>query len=314
MHRLLTVGLVALPLVAAAGCGKPAHKPERIDTRQRAAPAILDGGRLVDVGGHKLYLDCAGSGAPTVVLEAGFGGSSENWRDTQRDLARTTRTCAYDRAGLGSSVGRPGVHDASDETRDLQQLLFSARIAPPYVLVGHSYGGLLTRLYAHAHPRDVAGVVQVDAVGRDATVRQLAKWPKSVQPEARAEVAKPVTDDVDVHSGEVLDSRVRSLGDVPLVVIAAGRHDDFGFLGPRVRRAEERLWSTMQSELAGLSSDSVLVVAKRSGHFVQRVDGQPEVVLRGVRAVVRAARRKERLPPCPRLFRGPAVSCPGFGG
>jgi pimeloyl-ACP methyl ester carboxylesterase len=85
--------------------------------------------------------------------------SAANWRDTQRDLARTTRTCAYDRAGLGSSVGRHGMQDTSDEIRDLQQLLLSAHIPPPYVLAGHSYGGLLTRLYADAHPRDVAGLV-----------------------------------------------------------------------------------------------------------------------------------------------------------
>ena len=113
------------------------------------------------------------------ILEAGFGGSSTDWRDVQPQLGRTTRTCAYDRAGLGSSVAMPGVHDADDEVRDLQQLLFSARIAPPYVLVGHSYGGLLSRLYAYEHPRDVAGMVLVDAMGRDMTARQLAIWPPS---------------------------------------------------------------------------------------------------------------------------------------
>ena len=244
------------------------------------------------------------------MLEAGFGGSSADWRDTQRDLARTTRTCAYDRAGLGSSVGRPGVHDASDEIRDLQQLLFSARIPPPYVLAGHSYGGLLTRLYAHAHPRDVAGLVLVDAVGRDATERQLAIWPKSIEPDARKEAAEPVTNDVDVRSSEALDARVRSLGDLPLVVIEAGRHEQlFGPDKTPLWRAEARLWSRMQSELARLSSDHVHVLARRSDHFVQRVDGQPQVVTGALRAVVRAAREKTRLASCASLFRGPAVRC-----
>jgi pimeloyl-ACP methyl ester carboxylesterase len=300
--------LVALPLLL-AGCGKHAP-PKRVDTRQHVAPAILGGGRLVDVGGHRLYLECAGSGSPTIVLEAGFGGSSGDWRDTQRDLARTTRTCAYDRAGLGSSVGQPGVHDASDDVRDLQQLLFAARIPPPYVLAGHSYGGLLTRLYAHARPRDVAGLVLVDAVGRNASERQLAIWPKSVEPDARKKAAEPVTDDVDVRSSEALDARVRSLGDLPLVVIEAGRHEQI--LGPDktpLWHAEARLWSRMQAELARLSSDHVLVLARRSDHFVQRIDGQPEVVARALRAVVRAAREKTRLAPCAKLFRGRAVRC-----
>jgi pimeloyl-ACP methyl ester carboxylesterase len=309
MNKLLTLGLVALPLWAAA-CGSQSPKPHRVDTRERLPPAIVDGGRLVDVGGHRLYVTCAGSGSPTIVLEAEFGGDSGDWRETQRDLARTTRTCAYDRAGLGSSVGRPGVHDASDEIRDLQQLLFSARIPPPYVLAGHSYGGLLTRLYAHAHPRDVAGLVLVDAPGRDATERQLAIWPKSVEPDARKEAAEPVVNGVDLRSSETLDARVRSLGDLPLVVIEAGHHEQiFGTDDTPLRRAEERLWSRMQSELAALSSDHVFVLARRSDHFVQRIDGQPEVVTGAVRAVVRAAREKTRLAPCADLFRGPAVRC-----
>jgi len=308
MNKLRGVALVALPLLA-WGCGKHTT-PQRVDTRDHAAPPIVEGGRLVDVGGHRLYLTCAGSGSPAIVLEAEFGGSSGDWRDTQRDLARTTRTCAYDRAGLGSSVARPGVHDASDEIRDLQQLLFAARIPPPYVLAGHSYGGLLTRLYAHARPRDVAGLVLVDALGRDATERELAIWPRSVEPEARAEAAEPVTNDVDVRASEALDARVRSLGDLPLVVIEAGRHEQlFGPDKTPLWRAEARLWSRMQTELARLSSDHVHVLARRSDHFVQRIDGQPQVVAGALRAVVRAAREKTRLPPCATIFRGPAVRC-----
>jgi len=308
MNKLCGVALVALPLLL-LGCGKHTT-PQRVDTRRHVAPAILDGGRLVDVGGHRLYVTCAGSGSPAVVLEAGFGGDSGDWRDTQRDLARTTRTCAYDRAGLGSSVGRPGVHDASDEIRDLQQLLFSARIPPPYVLAGHSYGGLLTRLYAHAHPRDVAGLVLVDSPGRDATERQLAIWPKSVEPDLRKEVAVPVTNDVDVRASEQLDARVRSLGDLPLVVIEAGRHEQiFGPDKTPLWHAEARLWSRMQAELARLSSDHVHVIALRSDHFVQRIDGQPRVVAEALRAVVRAAREKTRLPSCASIFHGPAVRC-----
>jgi alpha/beta hydrolase fold len=149
---------------------------------RRADPVLVGGGRLVDIGGRRLYLKCVGSGAPTVVLEAGFGGSSEDWRDVQRQLGRATRTCAYDRAGLGSSLPMPGVHDAGDEVRDLRRLLDAAHLERPYVLVGHSYGGLLVRLFAHSHPADVAGVVLLDAMGRDQTRRQLANWPEHDHP------------------------------------------------------------------------------------------------------------------------------------
>jgi pimeloyl-ACP methyl ester carboxylesterase len=309
MRPRLCVLVLAAIAVLGTGCGEQAPRmPKRVGL---TGGGLGNSGHLVAIGGGRsLYLACTGSGSPTIVLEAGFGGSSRHWGYVQPQLGRTARTCAYDRAGLGSSVGRPGVHDASDEVRDLQQLLFSARIPPPYVLAGHSYGGLLTRLYAHAHPRDVAGLVLVDAVGRNAAERQLAIWPKSVEPDARKEAAQPVTNDVDVRSSEALDARVRSLGDLPLIVIEAARHEQlFGPDKTPLWRAEARLWSRMQAELARLSSDHVHVLARRSDHFVQRIDGQPQVVTGALRAVVRAAREKTRLASCASLFRGPAVRC-----
>jgi pimeloyl-ACP methyl ester carboxylesterase len=303
--------LLALVLVSAlaVGCGGQ----EKAKTqRTAAAPVISGSGRLVAIGGGRsLYLDCVGSGSPTVVLEAGFGGSTGNWTDVQPKLGRTTRTCSYDRAGLGNSVARPGVHDAGDEIDDLQRLLDAARIEPPYVLVGHSYGGLLVRLFANAHPDDAAGVVLVDAVGaRDTTRRQLAIWPKSQAPARRREWAQPVVEGVDLRSSEALASKAPTLGDTPLVVITAGRRlDENADLPRRLLQAQERLWGTLQAELAGLSSDHAHVVALRSDHFVQRLDRQPGVVIGGVRAVVRAARGHARLPPCRQLFMGPGVRC-----
>jgi pimeloyl-ACP methyl ester carboxylesterase len=276
-----------------------------------AAPTHVDGGRMVDIGGGRsLYLKCLGSGRPTIVLEAGFGGTSDVWRDVHSQLGRHGRTCAYDRAGLGHSAPRPGVHDAGDETRDLQRLLAAARIPPPYVLVGHSYGGLLVRLFAHAHPNEVTGVVLVDAVGRDQMRRQLAIWPRSVFPDVRHELARPVRDGVDLAAGEALDRRVRSLGATPLAVVTAGRHDsEWGPAPRRLRHGLDRLWTAMQDELAALSSNRVHVVARHSDHFVQRFEGQPIVVIRAVDAVVHAAQTHARMPPCARVFACLAVRC-----
>jgi pimeloyl-ACP methyl ester carboxylesterase len=295
----------------AAGCGHETPKGDQTPTTRRGSPVIVGAGRLVDVGGHSLYVNCMGSGSPTVVLEAGFGGNSSNWRDVQPQLGQATRTCAYDRAGLGNSVATPGVHDAGDEIDDLQRLLDHAHIPPPYVLVGHSYGGLLARLFAHSHANETAGVVLVDAVGRDTIRRQLAIWPRSQAPTLRRAWAKPVFDRVDLRAGEALADRVRTLGQTPLAVVTAGRPDGgpLASLPPRLLRDEERLWMTMQAELAALSTDHVHGVALRSGHFVQRLDGQPLVVIQAVRAVVDASRDHTRLPPCQRLFTGPNVRC-----
>jgi pimeloyl-ACP methyl ester carboxylesterase len=204
----------------------------------------------------------------------------------------------------------PGVHDAADEIKDLQRLLERAGIAPPYVLVGHSYGGLLVRLFARAHPDQTAGVVLVDAMGRDQTRRQLALWPTAQAPARRRRWAQPVIDGLDLRSSEALASGIAALGDIPLVVITAGHRDAaWTDLPHRLVHAQERLRVKLQYELAALSPDHVHVVALRSGHFVQRLDGQPDVVIRAVRAVVQAKRSHTDLPPCPRLFSGPDVRC-----
>lgn len=117
-------------------------------------------------------------------------------------------------------------------------------------------------------------------------------------------------DGLDLKSTEAQARRIRTLGPTPLVVITAGQPDAaWRNLPPRLVRAQERLRGRMQNELAALSPDHVHVVALRSGHFVQRLDGQPDVVTRAVRAVVQAARGHRGLPSCRRVFRGSGVGC-----
>jgi pimeloyl-ACP methyl ester carboxylesterase len=149
--------VVGAALAMACGGHETATRGARQPTGWRTVPAVVGPGRLVPIGGGRtLYLKCDGTGSPTVILEAGFGLSSAEWGEVQPPLGRSTRTCAYDRAGLGDSLPIPGVHAAADETRDLHALLKHAGVAPPYILVGHSYGGLLVRLFAHAHPDQTA--------------------------------------------------------------------------------------------------------------------------------------------------------------
>jgi pimeloyl-ACP methyl ester carboxylesterase len=310
MVRRTLVVLLASALVSGCG-GHGAQSP----TAAKAPPirAVAGPGRLVPIGGGRsLFIHCVGSGSPTVVLEAGFGGDSHNWDVVQPQLGRITRTCAYDRAGLGNSVALPGIHDARAEIADLARLLGHARLAPPYVLVGHSYGGLLARLYARAHPGEVRGMVLVDSMGRDQTRRGLAIWPRNQARALRRGFARRVENGVDLAAGEALAARIRSLGDIPLAVVTAGILDAGMHGAPRpLVRNLYGLWTTMQDELAALSPDHVHVVALHSEHVVQGPGGQPAVVVRAVRAVVGAAREETRLPPCRTLFAGPGVRCRG---
>jgi pimeloyl-ACP methyl ester carboxylesterase len=130
----------------------------RRDARRYPPP-----GRLVDVGGHRLHLLEMGAGSPAVIFEAALGATSRSWALVQPEIARQARTVAYERAGFGWSDRGPEPRIASRIVEELRTLLGKAGVAPPYVLVGHSFGGLVVHLYAARYPQEVAGLVLVDA-------------------------------------------------------------------------------------------------------------------------------------------------------
>jgi len=119
-------------------------------------------GVLVNIGGHRLHLNCSGEGSPTIVLDAALGGSSLSWSLVQPAVSRQTRTCSYDRAGFGWSDAGPMPRTAARLAHELRVLLERAGIPAPFVLVGHSFGGLVMRTFASRYRTDVAGLVLVD--------------------------------------------------------------------------------------------------------------------------------------------------------
>ena len=119
-------------------------------------------GRLISIGTHRLHLHCAGDGQPTVVFDAALGASSLSWSLVHPEVARVTRACVYDRAGFGWSEAGPLPRTAGRIATELRQLLQSAGVPPPYVLVGHSFGGLVMRLFTARHRADVAGLVLIE--------------------------------------------------------------------------------------------------------------------------------------------------------
>jgi pimeloyl-ACP methyl ester carboxylesterase len=131
-------------------------------------------GRLVDVGGYSLHIYCTGEGnGPTVVVDAGNGDFSISWIGIQREVEKSARICTYDRAGYGWSDSSPHPRTASQMANELHQLLVNADVEPPYILVGHSLGGLTVRVYGSLYPDEVAGMILVDAGHED----QLQRLP-----------------------------------------------------------------------------------------------------------------------------------------
>src|SRR5215211_2968265 len=150
----LVVGLLALAVIGAI------YQVVATQIDQRTYPPP---GEMVDVGTHSLHINCIGQGSPKVILEAANFGMSAHWVRVQQQLAKTTRVCAYDRAGMGWSEPGPEPRDAKQISSELHTLLKGADTGGPYVLVGHSYGGLYARMYAARYPKQVAGVVLVDS-------------------------------------------------------------------------------------------------------------------------------------------------------
>jgi len=128
-------------------------------------------GQLVDVGGYKMHVYCVGQGSPTIILAAGMGDFSLIWAKVQPEVARFTRVCSYDRGGYGWSEPSPQPRTANTMAAELHTLLVNANIQGPYVLVGHSMGGMLVRVYAHNYPDKVAGLVLVDSAHEEGYIR-----------------------------------------------------------------------------------------------------------------------------------------------
>jgi pimeloyl-ACP methyl ester carboxylesterase len=225
-------------------------------TNQQSPMAYPPPGRLIDIGTHRLHLHCAGEKPPTVVFDAALGGSSLSWSLVHPAVARITRACTYDRAGFGWSEAGPLPRTAGRIADELDRLLRRAAVPRPYVLVGHSYGGLVMRLMAARHAQDVAGLVLIEPASPEEwaapTVEQRALIRRGVRlcrygvGAAHSGVARVVSWLVKLRAL----AAARAL--VGLVSRGGLRRDDEGILAPiwklppGARRVLGRMWTRPQ--------------------------------------------------------------------
>ena len=310
----MIAGLLALAIIGAI---YQAISTE-IDQRTYSPP-----GEMVDVGTHSLHINCIGEGSPTVILEAASGGMSAHWVRVQNQLAQTTRVCAYDRAGLGWSERGPEPRDARQISSEMRTLLEGATgTEGPYVLVGHSYGGLYARNYAARYSEEVAGVVLVDSshpeqftrspegramyeqirrlgavlpfLTRLGVIRLSNYFPahpdlpsqQRVQIEAfNSSTQHVVTTVKEFRATPQTTAQVRStqsLGNKPLVVISAG--------------TQPPGWLEMQNELAALSPNSIHRVVEGATHESLLYDkGDAQLTSATIEQVVEAVRTDRSL-------------------
>lgn len=285
-----------------------------------APPAVADDsfydipppGQRIDIGGYKLHIDCTGAGSPTVVIDAGLGDWSSQWLGVRKLLQDDTRVCAYDRAGYGWSDPGPRPRSSARMVSELHTLLEKAGVPPPYILVGHSFGGFNARLFGSTYADEVAGVVLVDASHpgsmphrRDENVSDtspsLSNYMMLMEP-LPPDIAKlppeavPAVSDKLLHTKSLATSRAEyramaysvsqvqqapGLGDIPLIVISRGIRE----WGEGPDGAErEQYWQAQQDELVRLSRVGTRKVALHSGHQIHL--DEPELVASSIRELV----------------------------
>jgi pimeloyl-ACP methyl ester carboxylesterase len=259
-----------------------------------ASPGVA--GR-VSIGERSLYVERMGTGHPAVVFEAGLGYHSGTWDGIAEPLQELTAVVRYDRAGLGRSdpAADPRSRTAHDAADDLAMVLERADVAEPYVLVGHSFGGLICALYALAYPDSVPGMVLIDPVHPE----QVLRWRAHMTPEEWAPMEAmlsdvgPEPDPAEVAATPGMDAKgeendfmgsasqpepIADLPPIPITVISSDPSQE-GDLSPTM----VQVWQELQAEYAAVSPLGRLVHAS-TGHFVHQE--QPELVLDEIRRVL----------------------------
>jgi pimeloyl-ACP methyl ester carboxylesterase len=278
-------------------------------------------GRLVDIGGYKLHIDCVGEGSPTVILDSGFGDSFLSWKNVQPNIGSDVRVCSYDRAGTGYSEASPWPRTSIFFVQELHQLLRNAGIPTPYILVGHSMAAYDIRLYASIFRSDVAGLVFVDGSHPD----QMKRFPRAL--DARnaewiregmlLQFTMPIGiprligycgDSAVVRAAECTYSAARenaaerktfresaalakdaTIGSgIPLVVVSRDPYRHDSDLPADLERAANIAWEQMQEELTSLAPHGTRVIAKGSGHYIQ--NDRPDIVIESIRNMIAQVR------------------------
>jgi pimeloyl-ACP methyl ester carboxylesterase len=237
----------------------------------------------VAADGVRQWLSCAGPGRLTLLVVPGLGATAASWSGVLPSFRRTIRTCVYDRPGLGLSPPAPDQHatvDAGELADQLWAALHAAGEDGPYLVLGHSFGGLVARAFVAEHPRVVDGVLLVESVTPD----------DPTLPRYWSEAGHRV----DLVASSAATRGGPALGRVPLIVLSASAPDRDHLGGPTYGQPASmtRLWQTQQHDDLSLSARSIQVVA-RAGHVVQQDD--PPAVELSVRVLVDAARTDARL-------------------
>ena len=282
----------------------PDGRLERRFTMKLRKLSDYSGDAMVKIQTRHIAMHRLGEGAPTIILEAGLGDSSE-WADVQDALANETLVVRYDRAGRRMSHRAPSPRSALDMAGDLHALVHNADLPAPYVLVGHGFGGLLMRVFAGRYLSKVAGLVLIDALHENQfeTFGGIFPPPRAEDPPAlhqmrdlwqggwRSPFSTP--EHIDFVASFEQARRIKTLGALPLSVVTAGTMLRQPGIPSADRAGLQQRWEEMQGDFAKISSDVTQTLVPDAGHLVQREN--PQAVIDVIKDMLARVRVKERM-------------------
>jgi pimeloyl-ACP methyl ester carboxylesterase len=238
----------------------------------------MDKEMLIPISNCKLYARLAGenNGKPTVIMDAGYGDYSKAWASVSEEISRLSRVLVYDRAGLGKSEASTNLRTSREMVKELKELLSEAGIKPPYLLVGHSFGGVNMRMFASEYPNEVHGIVLVDSTPEDYRERFLPSMPQDFQQAYNKQFVSEGNYDEFMESLKQLKDTKQKLN-VPLIVLSAGKKAHYSV-------ESQKLWNEMQREILEISSEGKLVIAENSAHYIQH--DEPAVVVCAIKKLL----------------------------
>ena len=277
-------------------------------TSTRAADMPPMPGTRYDIGSHRLHINCMGEGTPTVIIDTGLGDDSSDWQHILQLSAPITRTCIYDRSGYGWSDYGPRPRNSRRIAYELGLLLDQANILPPYILVGHSFGGFNLRIFAASRPDDIAGLILVESSHELQYERLNIKLPppykgrRNIVIVAKQEKntlgnnTKPqvLRDHAYRTASEEISALYQSsrqvqvygnIPTVPLIVISRGKAEWYGDINAQNR---EKIWIELQQDLTRLSPISQHIFANQSGHDIPQQ--QPDIIVEAISDITHLVR------------------------
>lgn len=233
---------------------------------------------LVQISGCKLYAKLIGhnNGKATIVMDAGYGDYSKAWESVINEVSMLSDVFIYDRAGLGKSESSSNRRTSREMVKELNGLLNEAEIKPPYILVGHSFGGVNTRLYATEYHTEVCGLILVDSTPENYRERFLPTMPEELQQAYNNQFVYEGNYDEFIESLNQLKEARRKLN-VPLIVLSAGKKAHYS-------EESQVLWNEMQKEILGISSNGKFIIAENSAHYIQ--NDEPEIIVSAIKAMI----------------------------